>query len=169
VPDIAARIARRRVPLGFLCGAVVWWLAQPTWRTFAMGLPVAILGEAIRVWAAGHLDKGREVTTSGPYRFTGHPLYLGSLLMGAGLAIAAGSMVVAALAIGYLAVTLLAAIRTEERFLRAKFGATYDAYRAGGVDSGARRFSVSRLRQNREYRALIGLAVVILLLAIKMM
>jgi protein-S-isoprenylcysteine O-methyltransferase Ste14 len=162
-----ARLARLRVPLGFPCGVAAWWFARPTWHTLAIGIPIALGGEAIRVWAAGHLDKGREVTRSGPYRFTAHPLYLGSIVMGVGLAIAAGSIAVAALVVGYLALMLYAAIRTEERILRAKFGADYDAYRAGAVDV-SRRFSTARLRQNREYRALIGLAVGVGLLAIKM-
>ena len=39
-------------------------------------------GEALRIWAAGHLEKGREVTASGPYRWTRHPLYLGSTIIG---------------------------------------------------------------------------------------
>lgn len=162
-----ARLARLRVPLGFPCGLAAWWFARPSWHTLAIGVPVALCGEAIRLWAAGHLDKGREVTRSGPYRFTAHPLYVGSAVMGVGLAIAAGSIAVAVLVVGYLALTLYAAIRTEERFLREKFGADYDAYRAGAVDE-SRRYNLARLRQNREYRALIGLAVGVGLLAIKM-
>src|SRR5438105_9622349 len=81
-------LARSRVPLGFVFGAVVVWLAHPTFRTLAMGAAVAAAGELIRVWAAGHLEKGREVTRSGPYRLTRHPLYAGSALIGAGVAIA---------------------------------------------------------------------------------
>src|SRR5580765_597027 len=94
VPDLTRRLARLRVPLGFLCAIVVLWLAQPTGRSLLWGSLLAMVGESLRLWAAGHLNKSREVTTSGPYRWIGHPLYAGSLIMGAGLAIAADDIVV---------------------------------------------------------------------------
>ena len=65
------------------------WLARPTSRSLAIGGAMALVGEALRIWAAGHLEKGREVTRSGPYRLTRHPLYLGSAIIGVGVAIAA--------------------------------------------------------------------------------
>ena len=43
-------------------------LARPTWRTLAVGRRGRLAGEADPVWAAGHLEKSREVTRSGPYR-----------------------------------------------------------------------------------------------------
>lgn len=162
-------LARRRVALGFAAGAAALWLATPTARTLTIGAAVALLGEAIRIWAAGHLEKGREVTTSGPYRFTRHPLYLGSAIMGAGVAIAAGSAIVAALVALYLALTLTAAIRTEEAHLTAKFGDAYPAYRQGSAPAAGRRFSMGRALRNREYRALTGLLVVLALLASKLL
>jgi protein-S-isoprenylcysteine O-methyltransferase Ste14 len=158
------RIARLRVPLGFLFGIVVLWLAQPTPLTLLVGGAIAVIGEMIRIWAAGHLEKGREVTSSGPYAFTRHPLYLGSSLIGVGLAIGSSSWIVATIVVGYLAVTLTAAIRTEEAHLTEKFGDAYPAYRAGRM-SVARAFSLERaLVRNREYRAAIGIAVVLLVM-----
>ncbi|MCA1586159.1 MAG: isoprenylcysteine carboxylmethyltransferase family protein, partial [Acidobacteria bacterium] len=70
------RLARWRVTAGFLCGALALWLARPTWLSLALGALVALAGEGLRVWAAGHLEKSREVTASGPYRLVRHPLYL---------------------------------------------------------------------------------------------
>ena len=81
--------------LGFICGVLVLWLATPTRATIAAGLAVAVVGEAIRFWAAGHLNKSREVTASGPYRLVAHPLYVGSSIIGAGLAVASGRVAVA--------------------------------------------------------------------------
>ena len=46
--NIVRPIARWRVPLGFLFGAIAIWLAQPTWRTLITGGALAIIGEAIR-------------------------------------------------------------------------------------------------------------------------
>jgi len=169
MPDVWSRLARLRVPLGFVAGILVLWLARPSWRPLALGTAVAIAGESIRVWAAGHLEKGREVTRSGPYRWSRHPLYVGSALMGVGVAIAADSPAAAA-AIGiYLVVTMTAAIRTEEAFLRAKFGPEYDEYCRGASRTPDRPFSVARAWRNREYRAVLGMGAVFAILALKVL
>jgi protein-S-isoprenylcysteine O-methyltransferase Ste14 len=160
-------LARRRVPIGFLAGVAALWLAQPTRRSVALGAAVAIAGEAIRIWAAGHLQKGREVTVSGPYRLTRHPLYLGSTVIGVGLVVASASVIVGVLVATYLVVTLSAAIATEEAHLTEKFAGAYPAYRDGRASDLERRFSLSRAMANREYRAVIGLAAVLALLAWK--
>jgi protein-S-isoprenylcysteine O-methyltransferase Ste14 len=158
-----ARVARLRVPLGFLFGAIVVWFAEPTPRSLAWGAPIAIAGEALRMWAAGHLEKGREVTSSGPYGFIRHPLYAGSTLMGIGLAVASASMIVAALVGAYLLTFITAAVRMEEAFLRSRFGDAYDRYASGQVAS--RRFSLTRAMGNREYRAVVGLTIALAWLA----
>jgi steroid 5-alpha reductase family enzyme len=104
---------------------------------------------------------------TGPYAFTRHPLYLGSSLIGIGLAIASANIVAAVLVLAYLAVTLTAAIRTEEAHLTEKFGAAYPAYRDGRSAGERRHFSPGRVMRNREYRALAGLLVVLIVLAWK--
>lgn len=160
-------LARWRVPLGFGFAVFVFALARPTRTSLVAGGLVAIVGEAVRFWAAGHVEKGREVTSSGPYRFTRHPLYAGSTIMGIGLAIVCGSWIVLAIVAAYLAFTLTAAIRSEEAWLRATFGDRYEAYCAGHTVS--RRFSLARaLGQNREYRTIGGLVLAVLLLALKL-
>ena len=164
---VLRRIARLRVPIGFLSAVFVLWLAHPTGRTLTIGAIVAAAGEALRVWAAGHLEKGREVTASGPYALTRHPLYVGSIIIGIGLAIACASVVVAVLILAYLAITLTAAIRTEEAHLTEKFGGAYPDYRAGRTATVARRFSLARAMRNREYRAIVGLLFAIAVLALK--
>jgi len=167
-------LARLRVTLGFVVGAIVLALARPTARSLAIGLSVAAAGEAIRVWASGHLNKAREVTTSGPYRWVPHPLYVGSSVMGLGLAIACASIPVAVLIVVYLVVTLTAAIKSEEAFLRRTFGDQYDLYRAGQrakrADSSRhppRRFSAAQAIANREHRALLGFLIAALLLVLR--
>lgn len=173
VADLTRALARLRVPLGFASALAVLWLATPTSTLLIWGGLVASFGEGLRVWAAGHLIKSREVTSSGPYRFFAHPLYVGSSVMGVGLALASGSAVVAAVVAIYLGVTITAAIKSEEAFLRQKFGENYDAYRRGGRRTGAaqadasRPFSLSLAVANREYRALVGLVVAVLLLLLK--
>lgn len=159
-----AGFARWRVPLGFASAVLVLWLARPTVASLQVGLALAVVGQGLRVWAAGHLEKSREVTSSGPYRFTRHPLYLGSTLMGVGLAIAARHWLVAMLIGTYLAATLWTAIRTEEAYLRAAFGDAYDRYAQGALPGVSRRFSWERAMRNKEYRAPLGLLVLSLFL-----
>jgi protein-S-isoprenylcysteine O-methyltransferase Ste14 len=169
VTEIWRALAKWRVTLGYVLGAAALWFADPTWRSLGIGAAVGAAGEAVRIWAAGHLEKGREVTTSGPYAVTRHPLYLGSTIMGAGFAIAAHSAVVAVAVFAYLAVTILAAVRSEEAHLTEKFGGTYPAYRDGRAEPAVRRFSFDRAWRNREYRALLGFVAVLALLAVRLL
>ena len=117
---------------------------------------VALAGEAIRVWAAGHLEKSREVTRSGPYRWTRHPLYAGSCVIALGVAIASNSVVVAALAAVYMVVTIAAAVRTEEAFLRRRSATRTSGTGGRRASRCERRFSLERAMRNREYRAVRG-------------
>jgi protein-S-isoprenylcysteine O-methyltransferase Ste14 len=163
-------LARKRVALGFLLGALVLWLAQPTSTSLIAGGVIGVAGESLRWWAAGHISKSREVTTSGPYRWLAHPLYVGSSIMGTGLAVATGSVAAGVVIAGYLALTIGAAVKTEEAFLRERFGDRYDRYRRGdsaGRGTPARRFSWAQAIANREYRTALGFLVVVLLLAAK--
>ena len=164
---LAQRIARRRVMLGFVAAGVVLWLAEPTWWSVAAGAAIAAAGEAIRFWAAGHLEKSREVTRSGPYRFTRHPLYVGSSVIGVGIAVASASLGVAVLIALYLGSTLTAAIRAEEAHLREKFAGEYDAYAARRAPPMERSFSLARALANREHHAIAGLVGGLVLLALK--
>ena len=164
--SVVELLARRRVSLGFACGAATLFFAQPTLRSIAAGMSIAAVGELLRIWAAGHLNKSREVTASGPYRWVAHPLYLGSTIMGAGLAVACASVPVAGLIALYLGVTLTAAMRSEEAFLRRTFGDGYDRYRRGEAPP-QKRFGFGQAMANREYRAVIGLVAAALLLVWK--
>ena len=165
--SVSETLARRRVALGWIAVVATIVLARPTWMTWRIGLAIAAAGELVRVWAAGHLEKSREVTRSGPYRWTRHPLYVGSSIMALGIVIAARSGVVAILAALYMSSTLTAAIRTEEAFLRRAFGDTYDRYRDWRAEPMRRHFSLARAMRNREYRAMAGLAAGFALLALK--
>lgn len=157
-------LARWRITIGFICGIAVLVLARPTRSSLLVGAPIALAGEAIRIWAAGHLEKSREVTTSGPYRWTRHPLYVGSTLLGTGLAIASNRLAVAMVVVAYLALTLTAAARSEERHLQAKFGDAYERYRRGAAVGVSRTFSVDRARRNGEHRTLVGVLLVLVYL-----
>lgn len=161
-------LTRYRVALGFAMAGLVLWLSQPRWSTWVAGVVVAGSGELLRIWAAGHLEKSREVTSSGPYRFTRHPLYLGSTLIGIGVAVASASLAVAAIIGVYLGLTLSAARRAEEAHLREKFGDAYDAYVERRGEPMMRRFSLARALRNREHHTIAGLIAGFGLLALRM-
>ena len=128
---------------------------------------MATIGECVRLWAAGHLEKSKEVTRSGPYRFTRHPLYLGSSLIGAGFAVIANNFAVVAIVGLYLGLTLTAAMRSEEAHLREKFGDAYDAYVQQRSQPMERPFSWSRALRNREHHTMAGLATGLIAMYLK--
>ena len=160
-------LARIRVALGGVMAALTVWLSQPTARSLTLGAGFVALGLALRIWAAGHVEKSREVTSSGPYRYTRHPLYLGSTLLGIGVAIAANHVWLGVAVLAYLAATLGAAIVAEEAHLRDKFGDAYDAYAHRRVPPSTRRFSWARALHNREHHAVAGALAGLSLLVLK--
>jgi protein-S-isoprenylcysteine O-methyltransferase Ste14 len=166
--SLTKTLARRRVALGFLAAIAVLVLAHPTLLTWWIGLIIAAAGEAVRIWAAGHLEKGSEITRSGPYRWSRHPLYVGSSIIAAGIVIASRSVPVGVVTAFYMGATITAAIRTEEELLTGRFGDGYDRYRESRAEPMPRRFSAARAMRNREYRAVAGLAAGFALLALRM-
>jgi protein-S-isoprenylcysteine O-methyltransferase Ste14 len=166
VPPWVIWVARVRVTAGFIVAVLAFWLARPSWTSLAVGAVVGALGELVRLWAAGHLEKATEVTTSGPYQWTRHPLYLGSALLGVGFALTSRHPVVALLVVGYLVVSLSVAARLEEATLRAKFPGAYDRYVAG-ASAVDRRFSLARAWRNGEFQAVLGLLAALALMALK--
>jgi protein-S-isoprenylcysteine O-methyltransferase Ste14 len=165
-------LARFRVALGWVFAPLILILANPSRESIVVGTAVALCGEALRIWAAGHVNKAREVTSSGPYRYVAHPLYVGSSIIGIGLGLATRNLIALALIGVYLVVTLRAAIKSEEAFLQRKFGDQYELYRSWDREGErsarrTRRFSVALAIANREYRALVGLLAAVLLLALK--
>lgn len=172
------RIARRiRVPLGFAFAAFYLWIAHPTWSSIVLGTLVAIPGIALRALASGHVKKNEELTTSGPYAYTRNPLYLGSLIMAIGFAIAARSPWVVLLIVGMFFAIYLPVIRSEEEFLRGTFPA-FDGYaqnvprlfpRWRPFERTPGAFSPPLYWQHREYNAVLGTAALMAALVAKLM
>jgi len=174
----ADRVAKLRVPSGFLLVLVFAWFSHPRPRSLALGLPVSLLGLAIRAWAAGCLAKNRELATAGPYAFTRNPLYLGTLLVAIGLAVAARSLGLAILFGAVFLFVYLPVIQLEEQHLRAIFP-EYAAY-AIRVPALWPRLKTAALRnpnpfrielylKNQEYNAGAGFAAGMLFLLWKML
>ena len=174
-----SRVARRiRVPLGFVFAVFYFWLARPTWRFIALGAVVIAPGLLIRALASGHVRKNEALATSGPYAYTRNPLYLGSLLMGVGFAVAARSWWVGVVLVVMFFAIYLPVICDEETFLRAKFPEFEDYARRVprmfprvvplGPNDGGNEFSLDLYLKHREYNALIGCVFLVGALFVKM-
>jgi protein-S-isoprenylcysteine O-methyltransferase Ste14 len=163
-----SKIARRiRVPLGFVFAILYFWLARPTWLFVALGAVIVSPGLLIRALASGHVHKNEALATSGPYAYTRNPLYLGSLLIGVGFAVAARSWWIGiALVVMFVAI-YLPVIRAEEEFLRQKFPEFADYAKHvprmlprirvySQAEPTGERFSLELYRKHREYNALAG-------------
>jgi len=172
----ADAVARLRVPSGFLLVLVFAWFSRPTTESLLRGLPVALAGLALRGWAAGCLAKNQRLASGGPYAHTRNPLYIGTLLVAAGLAVAARSGWLALLFGAVFLLVYLPVIQLEEQHLREIFP-EYEEYakvvpalwpRIGPAISGRDPQSGSPVpptpfqwvlyRKNQEYQAAIGLA-----------
>src|ERR1700704_1337042 len=175
-----SRIARRiRVPLGFGFAVLYFWLARPTWRFLALGAVLIVPGLLIRALASGHVRKNETLAVSGPYAYTRNPLYLGSVLMGLGFAVAARSWWVGgALGVMFLAI-YLPVIQDEETFLRQRFP-EFEEYarrvprmipRLGGrgASKNSAGFSMDLYLKHREYNALVGALAMVAALLVKML
>ena len=174
-----SRIARRiRVPLGFAFAVLYFWLARPTWRFMALGAIVVVPGLLIRAFASGHVRKNEALATSGPYAYARNPLYLGSLIIGVGFAIASRSWWVGiALVVMFFAI-YMPVIRGEEVFLRTSFP-EFEEYarhvprmfpiitphRSAEQSSGG--FSLDLYLKHREYNALLGALAIFAALVLK--
>ncbi len=169
-------LQRIRVPLGFLFALVFIVFARPTLVSLIAGAAIAVLGLGIRAWASGHIQKASVLAISGPYAHTRNPLYLGSFLLGVGFTIAAG---VWWLALAFTALYLgiyLPVMRVEEDDIHEIFGSEFEEYQRGVPlflprlrvwKNTPTKFDGQLYLRYREYRAAIGAAVAMGLLAAK--
>ena len=176
------KIARRvRVPLGFVVAAVFLVFARPSWHTLAWSLLLVLPGLWLRGYAAGYVKKNAELTRTGPYAHTRNPLYLGSVWIAAGFAVAAGRWWLVVLLIGMFLAIYVPTILSEENFLRGEFAGfeeycrkvprlwwRWSAARFDGVDASGGRFSAERYQYHREYNASMGAVAIYAALTLRM-
>jgi protein-S-isoprenylcysteine O-methyltransferase Ste14 len=177
------KIARRiRVPLGFVVAAIFLVFARPTWLTLACSLVPVLLGLWLRGYAAGYVKKNAELTRTGPYAYTRNPLYLGSVLIAAGFAVAAGRWWLVVLLVAMFLAIYIPTILSEETFLRSAFPG-FDAYAAKvprllprftaarfpDVDPSGGRFQSTQYKHHREYNAAMGAAAIYAALLLRML
>ena len=167
--------ARARVPLGFVIVALFLWLARPTMLSLIVGGLVALCGLLIRAWAAGHLRKNQELAVSGPYAYVRNPLYVGTLTVGIGFALAGAHPAIGLALVVFFLALYLPVIEEEEAHLR-KILKGYDDYEKNvprvipaltTTYHSNVEFSAALYRKNREYEAALGYLAGMLLLSWK--
>jgi len=156
--DIRTLVFKYRsfTPIPFL--VLMVWFARPTLASMIVGLSLVIAGEALRFWGvsiAGSETRttgsvgGTYLITNGPFAYVRNPLYLGNMLIYAGIGIMSLALFpwlfLVAVAWFYLQYFLI--VTREEEYLAATFGEEYAAYR------GAVRRFLPRLTPYRSSRA----------------
>lgn len=165
-------VQRLRVTAGFGLLAAFLWFAAPSAATIAAGLPLSLAGLALRAWAAGHLAKNESLAVAGPYALTRNPLYLGSLIVALGLAVAGASLFLIILFLAIFVLVYYPVMELEEQHLRKLFP-DYAAYAdrvplllpVAGAKGPLGGFRWSLWRRNEEYKALLGFLVGVAYLA----
>jgi hypothetical protein len=128
------------------------------------------------------VKKNEELTTTGLYAYTRNPLYLGSIVIAAGFAIAALSWWIVAIMVVMFAAIYIPVIRGEETYLKGAFPQQFEEYcgrvprlvprltRSGGagVAEGYGSFSMALYRKHREYNAALGTAAMLAALVAKL-
>ena len=168
---------RVRVSLLFVILAIV--LAKPEIWAILVGVGLTIIGLGIRTWACGHLEKEKELTTSGPYRYTRNPLYFGNLLIGLGIVIASQSWWVLGCAFVVFVIFYPVIILSEKQKMEGLFPIEYATYKKhvplffpiyfSTWPHQDIRFHWGKYKKNKELRAIIGSALVWLLLTAKLL
>ncbi|HCV43270.1 MAG TPA: isoprenylcysteine carboxylmethyltransferase family protein [Bacteroidetes bacterium] len=131
---------RSYTPIPFLI--IMVWFAQPTVVSMVVGAAIIVVGELLRFWGvsiAGSETRttgkvgGTYLITNGPFAYVRNPLYVGNMLMYAGVGVMSMALFPWLLLVAllwfygqyYLIVT------QEEEYLAERFGEVYQDYRRG--------------------------------------
>ncbi|MBI3802856.1 MAG: isoprenylcysteine carboxylmethyltransferase family protein [Nitrospirae bacterium] len=175
--NLARKITLKTIPVYLLLAALVY-LARPKLSFFVFGLPLILAGEALRLWAAGHLSKNREVTTTGPYAYVKNPLYLGTFLIMVGFCLLASQWIILGVGlIGFFSYYAPFKKKAESDRLRKIFGSSWDEYDRSVPDyiprwtpyekRGRHPWEWSRVVSNSEHQTALVTAVGIIILSIR--
>ena len=164
----ADSVAKLRVPFGFILLIAFAVLAKPKWQSLLCGLPISAAGLLLRGWATGHLAKNQNLATSGPYAYIRNPLYVGTLIVAAGIVIAARDWLLAGIFAAVFFLVYLPVIELEEQHLRNLFPGyaqyashVHSLWPLSKWPSSSGKFSWELYRKNEEYKALLGFLLAI--------
>ena len=157
-------------------GVFLFYTAKPEWVWFIPGLIITVFGESLRLWAAGHLRKNKQLTTTGPYSYVKNPLYIGTLLIMLGYSAMAKNIYI--MIVGFVWFFIYYAPykkKQENEKLVASFGRPWTEYDKAVPDyiprlspysgRGTNRWSFEVVKENSEHETAVGvfIGVVVLL------
>ena len=166
-----------RIPIGFTAALVFLLRAEPVLWSFIAGLIFMVFGEAIRFTSAGTLIKYEGVTRSGIYGYIRNPLYTGSFLLGLGACFMGRDILFTAFFLIAFPAIYLQTIKREEKSLHERYGKEYELYFQevprfwpGKINMSeiAKESSLFLAVKNGEYRAVLGIAAILVVMALKM-
>lgn len=122
-------VSHNRILTSTLIGLLFFLAARPTFLSIFIGLPIVLIGEAIRTWSSGHIVKDNTLTISGPYGLTRNPLYFGNFILGLGFVIMSGVVFLLFVFLPIFFFIYDATITKEERFLAEHYGDYFKVYK----------------------------------------
>lgn len=147
-PKAIAFLVHRRIPFGFLFGAIFLVTMRPGWMSLAVGFPFVALGVLVRTLSSGFIRKNKELATRGCYRFCRNPLYLGSFLLVFGFSIMGGRIWQLFIVPPFFLLVYYQIIFKEEVKIRELFGEEYVAFAQRVPRLFPRSFPLDRLRKD---------------------
>jgi len=162
---------RITLSLAFALAALIF--IRPNRSSLFYGIPLIVLGEAIRIWASGHIHKMREVTRTGPYALCRHPLYTGHFLITCGFLLIGNQPAIAVAGLLVFWLIFLPTMQREERELQQVFGREYANYmqqvprfiprwHADAMQGG---LDWKQVRNHREWNNILGLIAGVFVMA----
>ncbi len=126
----------------YLLVIVLFATASTSEPSLRLGIALALLGEAVRLWANGYVGHAKvnatqrtrndpkigRLITAGPYAYVRNPLYLGSFLIGAGFCVAVRSSLLLFVGAVLCPFVYRKKVAQEERVIRDEWGEEYAAY-----------------------------------------
>jgi protein-S-isoprenylcysteine O-methyltransferase Ste14 len=174
--SIRCYVGYHRILLSIIVGVCLYVFAMPTAWTIMAGLPIILLGEAIRIWSSGYITKNKALVQDGPYAIVRHPLYLGNFIIGLGFAVMTGKtglIILYSLAFGMI---YFATIAEEEESLEKLFGGEFSEYvnqvpsiipRLGVRKKSRTGFRWERVIGHREYKTWMAIGIFLVLMVFK--
>lgn len=175
-----------RVPVGFGYALLYLYFSQPTMELLIIGISLVSPGELLRIWASGHIIKGKELSICGPYKWTRNPLYLGSFLIGLGFSLTSGNIWLILLFLTLFCFIYIPVMREEEKELTSTFRDQYLLYsnrvslffplpqnrehEINFINSEIpQKFQWQRVISNKEHHTLVGILFITILAIIKLL
>jgi len=171
------RWSKLRFAIIYPLGVFIVLFSNSDDRSIMMSMWFIVAGLILRLWANGYAIKMDKLTTSGPYSFVRHPLYLGTMLIIIGFVIMLKIYYIGALFVILTTLVYYNTVKKEEAMLEKKFKEAYLRYKASvsgvlptlSAYAGGEKwpFSFKRLIRSQEYKPFIWVIILIIAFHLK--